>query len=399
MNASPQSDIANQQLRLLNEHRIFILWCTLLGAVVAAGYTFLKPRTYVAEAAIGISRSKIGDSLSTSEVLSTANFRPLIESGAVAAQVIKDLHLERKPFDLTLANFFSDAVDIQEVRNSSVLLVRGRLEDPALVADMVNRVADLGAETARQVSRQEALQAQQDLKLQLDEAKQRLDAASKRLVDTRTASQLELVQRDVDAALDQRRNLLSLQMNIETEKGRLAQAKKELDGRPRVDVVKRSIDRDPALLEAARGDGSSKELLSLTTATEEMNPVYRDLEQQVASSSTELAGLERAKAQMTARQLDGTQLPRLTEMYAKEALLARLETDRDLAKNVYEQVSRSYESARLLVAARSSGLQILTRGIAPDRPEPRRTSRNLLIGTLTGFLVSSFLVLARGSRA
>ena len=398
MNSSSQSEIAGQQLRLLKQYRVFIISCTVLGAVVAAGYTFLKSRTYIAEAALGISRSKIGESLSTSDTLSTANFRPLIESGNVAAQVIKDLQLERSPFNVTLANFFTDAVAIQEVRNSFVLLVRGRLEDAKLVADMVNRVADIAADTARRVSQDEALQAQKDLKLQLDEAKQRLDGASKRLVETRTASQLELVQRDVDAALEQRRNLLTLQISIETERGRLARAEKELAGRSRVDLVKRSIDRDPALLEAARGNGAPKEILSLTSTTEEVNPVYRELDEQIASSRTELAGLERAQAQMTARKLDDAQLPRLTEMYAKEALLARLEMERDLARSVYEQVSRSYESARLLVAARSSGLQILSRAIAPDRPEPRKTSRNLLIGTLTGFLVSSFLVLARGSR-
>jgi uncharacterized protein involved in exopolysaccharide biosynthesis len=398
MNSSPQSAIASQQLRLLKQHRALILWCSVLGAAVAAAYTFLMPRTYAAEAALGISRSKIGDTLPSADTLSTANFRPLIESGAVAAQVIKDLHLDRSPFDVTLNNFFTDVVDIEEVRNSSVLLVRGRLEDASLVADMVNRVADLGTETAKRVSQQEARQAQQDLQVQLDEAKRRLDAAIKHLDETRTAVQLELLQRDVDAALEQRRNLLTLQMNIESEKARLAKAEQELASRQRLDVVKRSIDRDPALLEAARSDGTSKDVLSLQTTTEEVNPVYRDLDEEVATSRTDLAGLERQRAQMTARKLDQPQLPRLSEMYAKESEIAQLEMERDLAKTVYEQVSHSYESARLLVAGRSSGLQILTRAIPPDRSESRKTARNLLIGVLTGFLVSSFLVLAWGSR-
>ncbi len=61
--------------------------------------------------------------------------------------------------------------------------------------------------------------------------------------------------------------------------------------------------------------------------------------------------------------------------------------------------ANSYESARLLVAARSSGLQILTRAIPPDKPESRKIPRNLLIGALSGFLLSSLLVLVRGSLA
>ena len=138
----------------------------------------------------------------------------------------------------------------------SVLVVRGRLTDPDLVAAVVNRVADLGTETARHVSQQEALQARNDIKLQLDEAKTRLDAATARLDQRRTTSQLELVQRDVDSALDQRGSLLDLQIKIEAEKARLNQAEQELSSRPRLDTVVRSIDADPALLEAARnGDG------------------------------------------------------------------------------------------------------------------------------------------------
>ena len=84
-------------------------------------------------------------------------------------------------------------------------------------------------------------------------------------------------------------------------------------------------------------------------------------------------------------------------MYAKESELGRLEMEKDLARRVYEEVSKSYESARLLVAARSSGLQILTRAIAPDKPESRKVARNVLIGALSGFLISVFLVLVRGS--
>jgi len=49
------------------------------------------------------------------------------------------------------------------------------------------------------------------------------------------------------------------------------------------------------------------------------------------------------------------------------------------------------------VAARSSALQILTRAIPPDKPESRKLARNILIGSLSGFLLSSLLVLVRES--
>src|SRR5262249_26864892 len=161
-------------------------------------------------------------------------------------------------------------------------------------------------------------------------------------------------------------------------------------------TVRRSIDTDPTMMEAARaGDTKPKDLLSLETKSEQVNPVYQDLDQQIASSRTELAALERQKAQMSARKLDEPKLAELTQLYTKESEIARLEMERDLARKVYQDVANSYESARLLVAARSSALQILTRAIPPDRPESRKLARNIVIGTLSGFLLASLIVLAR----
>ena len=390
----------HRQLRLLHRHRALIASCTLLGAVVALVVSFVIKRTYAADAALTISRSKIGEGQMQSDILSTANFRPLIESRAVASQVIKETRIDEAPYWISPSRFFGEVVEIEEVRNSSVLLVHGQLSDAALVADIVNRVADLGAATARRVSQQEAVQARNDIKLQLDDAKTRLEIATAKLDAARKGAQLELVRKDVDAELEQRGALLDLQINIEAEKARLGKAEQELAARQPLDTVRRSIDADPALMEAARkADGTPRDLLTLQMRNEQVNPVYQEIDKQVAASRTLLAALERQRAQMSARKIDDPQLSRLSDMYAKESEISRLEMERDLAKKVYEQVANSYESARLLVAGRSSGLQILTRAIPPDKPESRKVPRNVLIGVLSGFLLSSLLVLVRGTAA
>ena len=389
-----------RQLQLLHRHRNLIVACTVVGAAVALGVSLLLHRTYAADAALVISRSKIGEGQMLTDTLSTANFRPLIESRAVASQVVRETRLDEAPYWVSPSRFFGDVIEIEEVRNSSVLLVHGRLDNPVLVADIVNRVADLGADTARRVSQQEAVQARNDIKLQLDEAKTRLDGATAKLDDARRSAQLELVKKDVDAELEQRGALLDLLINVEAEKARLARAEQELKARPRVDTVTRSIDGDPAMMEAARNaQGKPPDLLTLQMKNEAINPVYQELDKQVAESRTRLAALERQKTQMTARNLDNPRLARLGEMYAKESQISRLEMERDLAKKSYEQVANSYESARLLVAGRSSGLQILTRALPPDKPESRKVPRNILIGALSGFLLACVFVLVRGNVA
>src|SRR3954469_24971480 len=144
-----------RQLQLLHRDRHLIVACTVLGAAVALVLSFLLTRSYVADAALTISRSKIGEGQMASEALSTANFRPLIEIRAVASQVIKETRLDEPPSRVSPSRFFGDVVEIEEVRNSAVLLVHGRLSDPTLVAAIVNRVAELGSDTARRISQQE----------------------------------------------------------------------------------------------------------------------------------------------------------------------------------------------------------------------------------------------------
>ena len=386
-----------RHLRLLQRHRVLIAACTLLGAVVALAMSFIVKRTYAADVAMAISRSKIGEGTTVSETLSTANFRPLLESRAISSAVIKDMKLDQPPYSVSPNKFFGEVVEIEEVRNSSVILIHGRFSDPVLVADIVNKVADLGADTARRVSQREAVQARNDIKLQLDEAKTRFDTASANLDRARATAQLELSRSDVESELEQRSALLDLLINIEAEKARLAKAETELAKRPRVDTVMRSIESDPAMTEAARNTNNSpKDLLGLQLKTEEVNPVYQELDKQIASSRTQLAALEKQKSQMTARGLDTKQLARLNEMYVKESQISRLEMERDLAKKVYSDVANSYESARLLVAGRSSGLAILTRAIPPEKPESRKLPRNIVIGALSGFLLSALAVLVRG---
>jgi uncharacterized protein involved in exopolysaccharide biosynthesis len=381
-------------LRVLWDNRGVLALCTIVGAAVALAIGVMGARTYEAESALSISRPKIGEGLPAADLMSTANYRPLIESRAIADQVIKDTGLDKPPYLVSPSRFFGNIVDVEEVRASSVIMLRGRLDNPALIAKVVNRVAELGVASARRVSQQEALQARDDIKLQFDEAKSRFDTATANLQATRSASQLELVKKDVEAALVQRGALLELLIATETEKARLAKAEEELAKRNRIETVTRSLDSDPSLLEAARAsDTKPKDLLAMQIHNQELSKTYADLDKDVAISRTKLAGLERQRKEMDARKLSSPRLAMLDDMYTKDSEIVRLEMERDLAKSVYTNVATSYETARVQVAGRSSGLQVISAAIPPDAPESRKLLRNLVMGAISGLLLAALAVL------
>jgi uncharacterized protein involved in exopolysaccharide biosynthesis len=162
-----------------------------------------------------------------------------------------------------------------------------------------------------------------------------------------------------------------------------------------VDIVKRTIDSDPALMESARSSASQpNSLLGLETRNELINWVYQELDAQVAESRTNLASLERQKAQIVdVRKLGGPQLAKLTQLYQAESQLSDLQMQRDLARTVYLQVATTYETARMQVAGRSAQLQMIEPAVPPDRPESRHVARNTLIAAMVGLMLSVFGVL------
>jgi uncharacterized protein involved in exopolysaccharide biosynthesis len=389
----PYDDVdLREYARVLWQARFLIVMAAAVCAAVAFTLSMIAPRMYEAEASLAVSRPKLSESLDSTSV---ANFRPFIASRSVAVQVIKELGFDKPPYNFDATSFFGSVVTVEEVKNSTILLVKGTLNDPALVTRAVNRVAELGVDAARRSGQTEALRARDDIKLQRDESRVRLEQAEKSLQDFREASQIEVLKKDVDAALLERSGLLRLLIGIEADKSKLAKAERELLARQKLDTVKRSIDTDPVLLESARsnGNGRTGDLLGLQLRSEVVNPVYEMLDKDVAKTRSELAGKERQKAQMGARKLDAPHLAVLSTLYQAESALARLEMERDLARKIYLEVSTTYETARLTVAGRSSALQVVTPADMPDRTVPRGVVKSAALAFCVGLLTAAAGVL------
>jgi uncharacterized protein involved in exopolysaccharide biosynthesis len=381
----------------IRSNAVLVVAAAIACASIAAVYSATRPGVYEATAAVILSQSKIGDH---ADPASLATFQPLLQSRSIAAAVIREFGLDKPPRNVSTTQFFDSMVSVEQVRNSTVFLVRTAFDDPDLAARIGNRVAENAIEMSRRVSQQEALRSRDDLLQQRDEAKTRLDDAVEALRKFRETSQIELVQKDVDAMLGQRGELLGLLIQIESEKAKLAKAEQELTTRQRIGTVKRSIESDPAMLETARKSaGSSADLLSLETRNEFVDPVYENLDTQVATSRTTLAALERKRAQVVdVRRLDSSQLGLLTRLYDLEGAQARLEMERDLAMTVYRQVATAYETARVQVASRSAQLELLDRAVPPDRPNSKHVLRNTLVALVAGFALGVAAAVVVGMR-
>ncbi len=357
---------------------------TLVCGLIGFSSSILARRTYEATLTLAASNSKIGEESSSAAVV--ANFRPLVESRTTAAAAVAKFGLDKPPHGYGPTLFLERALVLEEVRNSSLIRLRVRLHDPAIVADVCTFIADRAVEMARTLSQDEAVQARDLIKAQVDEASRRLGEAESRYAAYRDQAQVDLLRRDVDVLLTQRAQLSNLVVQVETEKARLARAEQELQQRERVDTVKRTIDGAPLLMEAARQEGAAPgNLLGLELRSESISPVWDKLDEQVANSRATIAALERQRSELTgARKLAGERLSQLTLLYEREAELSRLELERQLARTVYTETATRYENARLQVASRSAQLQVIDKAVPPDRPLSRNVARNTLVALMLG---------------
>jgi len=383
-------------LAILWRYRFVIVAVTLLAGGVTLFSAITDTRLYEANTVLSVSASKLAD-VGPSAV-GTANFRPIIANRAVAQKVVTQLHLDAPPSSYSGTSFLEEAVQLEEIRNTALLRLAVRLPDPQLAAKAANAVANEAVQYAEILSQNEVVRARDMIKLQLDIASARLRQAGEALSAFKRSAQLDLGRADVDAILDQRKSLLELLVAIEATRASVSEGARELAKHSRIDTTSKSIDQDPAMLEAARSTtpaGGSP--LALKMKSETVSSTYEDLDTTLALDRVKLAELEKRKQELVdVRQLNRSDLAKIREFYDKDAEQNRLSMEYAMAQKAYEEISTKYEGARLQVAGRSAELQVIDAAVAPSRPLSRQVISRTMTSAAIGFAVAALCALAFG---
>jgi uncharacterized protein involved in exopolysaccharide biosynthesis len=360
------------------------------AAFAAGGLGLLAPRAYEASVTLAVSVSKLGDDR-LQQTMSPASVKPVIQSRAVARSLIREFGLDKPPASLTPSTFVSTALSVEEIRNTNLLVVKVRLPDPGQAAEVATRLAARASAVVQQTIDNEATRARDMIGLQLDAGRKRYEEATTALKNYRDTAQIEALRKDVEAVLVQRGNLLDLLVSIESEKAKLKTAGEQLAARQKIDSLKKTIDSDPAMLEATRPQSAMGQgVLSLQMRNEVVNPVYEKLDQIVAESRITIAEREKTRNELVGqRHVDAAKVAKLTELYAKEAQIDRLVVDRDITQRLFVEMSTRYEQARLQVAGRSAQLEVVDPAEPPDQPLSQNVVTRTLIGLLLGFVLST----------
>ena len=382
--------------------RLTIVAASLLVSLLAYGATRLVRPQYEALAVVRLTESKLGDEV---EVARPENFRPLLENKAIAADLIDEFQLVAEPrFVFGSAGgglippdgFIRDSLSVEQVSGTSLFRVRVRHVDPQKAAAVANRLVERAVEMNRHVNQAEVAAARDYIKSQLDEARSRLDGVKARLITAQQESQIDALRKDADAAVDLRATLVRLEADIEHERAFMIESQKSLDNSQELLETRRSIARDPALMEAARAQASGSSVLGLMITEEQVNDAHTKLEEQVAGSRAKLAGLEAQRRLLVDDNgLDREVARLLSKLYKSDVELVQLRAEYEIALQVYTNVSTQYADARMRVGGRRAQLHLVDPAVPPTQSIRPSSRTSASLGALIGLLLSTLVVLAR----
>ena len=427
-------------------------WPILAIVAVTALVTYLVNRqitpTYEVTVRMLATESQVMDD-ATRRALSVARFRELLESPSLIAGVLKEFELSAPPHRITPHGFLANNLSVREIPDTGILSASVRFTDPDKLVKIANKYAESAVNLASRLNTDETTYARDLLKKQADESRKQLTKAENELEEFRRKAQIELLRKDVEAILDRRPDVMSLQVDIEAERAQLRQAEIELSKQERVRDVRRSLDTvpdapnapAPSATEPSRtpekgpqwsppssmpqrgkvpgsaerpreGEASAPPRPSTgTTSTAPavpgaplplrselndpyVNPVYEVLARDVAQSRAKLAGLEKRRQQLVSElKMSAPSSAKLETLYRSETQLAHLTGEYEVARNAYMNAASKYEDARLQITVRSPRLQILDSALPPDRPVRPRILRNVTAASMLAFTLTVIAVL------
>jgi uncharacterized protein involved in exopolysaccharide biosynthesis len=352
-------------VRALQRRWLVIFAGAILGGAIAFWIASLQPLRYQGVTTLLV----VPPSEPGGAQINPATFRAIVENGTLAAQVIGELHLEPQ---LSPQDFVDRALSVEEVRGTNIVRVKVTLPDPDKAAEASRRLAHKAILLTQQVTQQEGVAIQEQLKSHLSDARERLFQAEKELLAYKQEAQVDVIEEDTNAQLRERSGLLSLVVSVESERARLSAAEAEIKRQQPLLSTARVPAAEEALRRSQSGSAGEVDSQHLDLTNPYVNPVYQTLDFQIATSRTRIAALEKERDELiNVRKLGGKELAQLNELYQRQIGLARRKATFDLATKVHDDLSLRYEQSRTRAFGSTAQLQVVDDALPPQRPVAR----------------------------
>lgn len=386
---------------------------TLVVLAIVGVWTWTSPRTYTAAATLLFDTeqadpvaSKSGGQTKAAALIGTQ--ADIIRSIYVAQRVASNLRMDRNPELIRQYRASNSSLSVQEwigrritkpleilpTRNTGVLAVNYKSEDPALAARLATAFAQAYVQVQLQLRIDPARVYSQWFESQIREARARLERAQAQLTQFQQQRGLVGAGRfDIEQA-----QLSALSQQLTVAQADAAQSRAKAGS---------NIGSSSDAQQSAVVQGLDSQIAGKSAALQQLRQSLGPNHPMIASANAEIAELRAkraqavgvavsavqtadAAAQARASELGGlvqAQRERLLRLSGAQDQMEVLQRDVDTARNAYDAVTARLNEMRLQSEVPMSNVSLLDRAVAPTLPSSPNVALRFLLGLLAGIFV------------
>jgi succinoglycan biosynthesis transport protein ExoP len=331
--------------------------------------------------------------------MSIATYVAQVKNPVILRSVLEELGLSQK---YTIAQF-AGKINVSTIKDTNLMEIKVEDEDPKLAADIANAVARELVSFVSATNQQRVAMSARVLENQIGaEEKSVAEAAEELKAFLQEPRSVTELQADLDAKLglmtELKAQVTNGEISLASARAGLAAAEEALANTPAVLKTNKVLADDPYLSQvgAAAAGLSPGAAGMLQMESEEPNPAYVVLSQDVAARQAQVAEIDKqiAAAQAAIARLQAEIQDIQVTLVDKQLQYEQLQQRLDTARQNYRLYNSKYAEA-LSASSLSAGeanLMLLSQAYVPARPIAPRKALNMAVAGVLGMMVSVFLV-------
>lgn len=399
-------------INIILKRKIVILAFVFASVITAAALNSLQPSIYEASVSIMITPSGIPTAIKSTQMsldmekLVSAASKPTITVATHELLLMSDAVLGRLTARLGLKNNSGlklapqdiiNKLKVIETKETNILQLQVKDADPKAAMDIANAWALEYVGYSQELISGEIKGTGEFITDQFEIARQNLVRAEEKIKDFKDAYKLDLMHAELDMKKvklnEYKKQLMDLEFVLQTKEDYLKELKKEISKQEKFTIVSKAITDDLLWQEALR----SKDVSALNKrklSSEEINPIYQDLETLIVDSEIEINTVKPKKGYLNqsikSTALETDELGKAINQ--KEFDLAQLARQAEIYKGTYDNLAQKIEEARLVKAAQLGEVKIVSLAVEPRLPSRQRGGLNLFVSGILGLVFGACLV-------
>jgi len=375
-------------IKVIIKRKKIILGIFVVCVAAAVVISLLMPKVYQSAALIMVTDQELKDSLSTQKAL--------LKSNAVLERVGNRLNLTDSSGGRFNPNDISGKLNVKEVKKTNILRLEAKDSNPETAKELANAWADEYIKYSREIISGKVKNSGDFITSQFEIAKRNLSRAEGKVRDFKDKHRMNLMLAELEikkGGLNSRREeLMDLVSSLKTKKDSLKELQKEIAKQDKFIIVSKAI-TDDALWQKEGGENNLGDFNKKKLRSEEINPIYQNLETRIVNTNIELNTLEPKveylKKSIASLEKEINELEKTINQNQFE--LTWLKRQVGIYKITYDNLSAEIENARVARITVLGNVKEISPAVKSKSPVEPKKRRMVTISAVLGLMLGVFI--------